>query len=931
MPDQPVYLPGLGAPRASYDVLVQRLAECRISLSEEELLRESHWKLGQDARMREDFRFTETPWGRWVLADAHLTNDDIYQICIERPALGRSLSSMLDELEKASGGAVAFCTGDSRFVVDGDDLRLSARELTDHPLIESDIPPDSMFVTHLPVLTLAAAAASQPAGQWGATAPEQDVQGLGWVRVKVGGRKPNSNMFVARIEGNSMDNGSSGLEDGRFAVFEFWPKGSRQNLTVLVRGSFVDPETGSYALKKYLADARDQEGRHGHIRLISLNPDKKTYPDILLDPNDDSEVTVVAQLVQPLLPSDFLRLPRAPRKPGERDITTREGVRDLAEKAAQSLVAFFGEPAAGEAPEPPAQEVRPPRWVFSTLDGGALQLEFGPLPGLPKHVEKLFWFNRDDTSIPILASNIRFHPVRIDVAPGSGPWRLQVHGPETDSEFWPSTPYLEPLSKLRPSLFQVGADSRFAQLVKGNQLALGKEYVVLVPEALSPTDALPVTWSSCCKGWNVWRLEVDSTTHGTHGALLQHLKLTVAQPSPSLQWAPFPPTAWGVSRKGESFGRFRPGHPMSVRISDWDPNADGEALLVLHGPQGSSNWPVKPETPTFFSLSDLGPGRYCLMLVHRLVQFELSALCFEVADTTVPAVTPDVLVRLGDTTLACRPSVGIRMLTDAFPMSEETDLRDLTPAEASLAPPSAPPESQGNPRSFQVQAPPLWPVRIVWQELTERHIARLQADEYGNVDASAILLRTGDYRRQRSTGNLVLDFGDLGRIALKHARQFQMGEIHKELRKVLNGAYDLLHERRCPDIRLRSHWFGPVCALLGQELAPMTAVAEATPIPECEVHRLVRVERTLHGISASTTRLFVWLPDCSLLDDKAIREWIDRQADAERVRQILVSDGFHWAARQVRNRTVAANWDIRRVVDDETLLEEFVGYVGEGI
>ena len=89
-------------------------------------------------------------------------------------------------------------------------------------------------------------------------------------------------MFVARIVGNSMDDGRSGLVNSRYAVFELWPTGSRQGLTVLARGSFSDPETGSYAVKKYMADERGPDRRHQRIVLVSLNPDKSRFPDIEL-------------------------------------------------------------------------------------------------------------------------------------------------------------------------------------------------------------------------------------------------------------------------------------------------------------------------------------------------------------------------------------------------------------------------------------------------------------------------------------------------------------------------------------------------------------------------------------------------------------------------------------------------------------------------
>lgn len=59
-----------------------------------------------------------------------------------------------------------------------------------------------------------------------------------------------------------------------------------------MRGAFSDPETGNYAVKKYVGDPRDEEGRHNKVSLVSLNPNKERYPNIELQPEDDDGVTV---------------------------------------------------------------------------------------------------------------------------------------------------------------------------------------------------------------------------------------------------------------------------------------------------------------------------------------------------------------------------------------------------------------------------------------------------------------------------------------------------------------------------------------------------------------------------------------------------------------------------------------------------------------
>jgi len=94
----------MNARRRSFDALVDRLTESPTTLSERELLQPSHWALGEDARLREDSRFRETPWGRWMLSEDFVANDAIYPYPFFTPSgspsssrrpLSRSFSSQL--------------------------------------------------------------------------------------------------------------------------------------------------------------------------------------------------------------------------------------------------------------------------------------------------------------------------------------------------------------------------------------------------------------------------------------------------------------------------------------------------------------------------------------------------------------------------------------------------------------------------------------------------------------------------------------------------------------------------------------------------------------------------------------------------------------------------------------------------------------------
>jgi hypothetical protein len=295
--------------RASFDALVTRLAESPTTFSERELLEPSHWSLGEDARLREDLRFRETPWGRWMLAEDLVVNDAVYRWLHAERRSSVALDAALKRAGEVFGRRCVFCADDPRFVLRHDEVHLAASELSRQPVVEDKVGDLEKYRTHLPLHSLKAAAASEPAGEWGKRAQDQVIETLGWVRVSLPGRRLNDRMFIAAIEGHSMDDGKSGLVDGGYAVFELWPSGTKQNLSVLVRGAFSDPETGNYAVKKYVADQRDAEGRHNKVSLVSLNPNKERYPNIELQPEDDDDITVVAKVVQALSTDDYERRP----------------------------------------------------------------------------------------------------------------------------------------------------------------------------------------------------------------------------------------------------------------------------------------------------------------------------------------------------------------------------------------------------------------------------------------------------------------------------------------------------------------------------------------------------------------------------------------------------------------------------------------------
>lgn len=146
---------------------------------------------------------------------------------------------------------------------------------------------DEQFETLLPLYSLEAAA-----GYFGSGSV---VECEGWVYVD--GRL-DDRMFLARIVGRSME---PRLNDGDVAIFRARPAGSRQGKIVLVQYQGPgDPETGgSYTVKRYRSESVIEDGELIVTKVI-LEPLNLDFDPIVLTPEYESDVQVVAEFVEVL-------------------------------------------------------------------------------------------------------------------------------------------------------------------------------------------------------------------------------------------------------------------------------------------------------------------------------------------------------------------------------------------------------------------------------------------------------------------------------------------------------------------------------------------------------------------------------------------------------------------------------------------------------
>lgn len=146
------------------------------------------------------------------------------------------------------------------------------------------------FETHLPMYS-ARAAAGKFSGQQSVTADGE------WVETPAD-LALDAEMFVARVEGQSMEGSKVYVPSGSLCVFRGGVKGSRQGRLVLVeKRSARGGEAERYTIKQYWSEksTSDEGWQHTRILLKPLNPDYETW-----ELDDSGEYAVIGEFVRVL-------------------------------------------------------------------------------------------------------------------------------------------------------------------------------------------------------------------------------------------------------------------------------------------------------------------------------------------------------------------------------------------------------------------------------------------------------------------------------------------------------------------------------------------------------------------------------------------------------------------------------------------------------
>jgi hypothetical protein len=894
---------GYAQPRliSSFDSVIEAFSSSNISFTEEEALKTSHWEKGEDARLREDFRFRSTPGGRWILSHNLLANEALSKWFRSNLKSAVSLDSALDALGTFDDRKWVFCPEDRKFVLEDGVLRLAAGQLTDEPLVEEPLE-ISKYTTHLPIHTLDAVAASEPSGEWGPQAQEELIETFGWLRVTLP-HKLNDRMFVAQIKGNSMNDGRSGLVNGAYAVFELWPAGTRQNKIVLVRGAFKDPETGSYALKKYVADVRDKEGRHQRISLVSLNPDKDHYPDIELNPEDDETVFVIAQYLAALSGNQFSRKPKPlPRK------TTRRNLTDsyVSGKMQKRVKEIFGEKEEGVDTKGHKLDWAS-RLVCLDFEGGGLHAETRPLTWLPNFVKRVTLQAGSKSSI-ILGTNLKNRTWRQMVPPSRDGYEWSAPGFEEDVGEELAGLTIPCLSEHIPALFKVDA-AGIGQPIVGKALSPGQEYRMVVPPDQRVHEVMVGICNDLDFGWQLWDFVMPVEPDREVQNLLAGLQLDVGKTAPRLCWVGFPPVSYRQTPRGETYPCFHVKRPPILSIKGLSIPKSGKAsVFVFSGDQFTSASLPEGDEWTI-ALDELPVGPAMVRVLHEKPEIAPVNLPFFVANKTDETVKAEIAVQIAGE-------------------KKTADENGLIVAQHHLG------KIEGEGNELEIAGPPLWQVRSHWQDTSSSLVKNTHISDTGEMDLVELMSQTREKRERLTPGNWHFDFAELGHIDLHHDPIPDPEDLIERLVKLIDEKGTALTGFAGQFPLLKNLWLDPLLPLMGLEGQTPSSddlgIAPAGMTAMLLFHTRRKsggeIERTKHSILVLVTNK----EDINRSGEDSAWEYADRLCKWHRLTISIISDGKCWMRHRINSRMKGNVYDLLDIVKQASdgELEPFLSECG---
>ena len=270
-------------------------------------------------------------------------------------------------------------------------------------------------------------------------------------------------------------------------------------------------------------------------------------------------------------------------------------------------------------------------------EAGGLHVEVGPLVGLWSFVKQLR-VRGSSWEACALASNLRLRPVRITVAPATGPWRWEAVGFEDDPDIDFSALASAAVPDDVPVAFRVDA-AGVGRRIAGRVLSTGQHYRLLISDRVLATLTRKPPATASSPGWQIWEVDLSSPVDPEIRACLRELGVEIGESEAQLEWTLVPPVDWRTSPRGASYPCFlaKPAPVLSVGGPEID--ADGAASLFLCGPNGHDVLPLPAGGQHLVQLRDLAPGRYSALALHDRTGIAPERVHFEILDA-VPEGPP---------------------------------------------------------------------------------------------------------------------------------------------------------------------------------------------------------------------------------------------------------------------------------------------------
>jgi hypothetical protein len=721
-------------------------------------------------------------------------------------------------------------------------------ELSDLPNIV-DADEAARFTTHLPVYSLRAVAASMPDGGWGPRALDEVPDLLGWVRVELASHTDRRSLFLARIAGHSMEGGRVPLADGRYALFTIAGGGLDGEPVVLVRGAFRDPETGAYAVKRLHREA-DGAG----VRLVSQNPDRARYPDIVLDPSRAHEVRVVARLVAPLDALPFDRAPRSAVRTGERDLHSRQGVAALLAALEARLDALFrGADAA------PTEAAAAPWSAWLALADDGLRVALAPLEGLPAEVRYVEVAGADDR---LRAPNARVHRTSLRVGPSTEPYVVRAERVDGTTEALAGV-HVAGLSAEVATVFVPGAGELWRR-VTTQALPNGRRVRLVIRPSLATQREVRASPLPRGDGWRVVELTVPDDPSAELRATLAELGLSIAAGALTLRAAGTLPRRVEETPRGEDLPVWRVGDVVTLDLRASAPQGEGSARVFVLGPAGLRVIDLPAGDVWSLRLTELTAGRYLARAAAVSTEVALDDLAFEVRDA-VRGRWPDARASLDDE--------GAELLSAAEPVP-----RDLA-AWCGEWP-------------LRLSAPPYWPLWGQWSALTGARLPALQADEDGAVDWSPWATTLAPVVAHCRSGSLEIDLGELGQATVVHTSAPTPAAVREALRTLWAEVEAMVRDPIEGAVGAYDAWFVPALRLLGWIAPPSPDGSLAVSGMACA--RLLRADAQGPSLLA--------VAQAKRFDAEDARAAVGALVHRAGVEGAIFTDGVRWRSYEARRR-----------------------------